>query len=204
MNRKTLAAIIVIGALSLAGAVLPRALAKAGHGMDHSMHMGAMNMKPAVKADVLSLESIHSKHVPMVLMSIEKARKAVEAGDKKAALAELDKAKNMLVAIHAALGTHVKPKFANSLCPIMGSPIDPAKVTPDLTRKYKGQTVAFCCAGCPTKWDQLTDAQKDAKLANAKPTLQQVWTCPMHPQVKTSGPGMCPVCNMKLVPARGQ
>ena len=35
--------------------------------------------------------------------------------------------------------------FANTKCPIMGRPIDPAKVTESLTRDYKGQKVAFCC-----------------------------------------------------------
>jgi cobalamin-dependent methionine synthase I len=46
----------------------------------------------------------------------------------------------------------------------MGGRIDPAKVPDSLTRQYKGQRVAFCCAACPAAWDKLTDAQKDAKL----------------------------------------
>ena len=54
--------------------------------------------------------------------------------------------------------------FVNGTCPIMGTPIDPANVTPDLVREYKGQKVAFCCAMCPPQWDKLTDAEKDAKL----------------------------------------
>ena len=28
------------------------------------------------------------------------------------------------------------------------------------------------------------------------------WTCPMHPEVKQSGPGKCPKCGMDLVPAK--
>ena len=43
-------------------------------------------------------------------------------------------------------------------------PIDPAKVSSKLTRMYKGQKVAFCCAGCPATWDKLTDADKQTKL----------------------------------------
>jgi hypothetical protein len=54
--------------------------------------------------------------------------------------------------------------FANTKCPIMGGAIDPAKVPESLTRVYKDQKVAFCCAMCPGQWDKLTDAQKDAKL----------------------------------------
>ncbi len=29
----------------------------------------------------------------------------------------------------------------------------------------------------------------------------QVWTCSMHPQIRRSEPGLCPVCNMNLIPA---
>jgi hypothetical protein len=197
MNRKMLATVVVIVAVAVAGAILPHALAQAGHGTGHSGHMGGM--QPA-KAEVLSIENIHSKHVPMVAASSETAKKALESGDRRTVLAELNKAQQMLATIHAALGKHVKPQFANNLCPIMGSPINPAKVTKNLIRDYKGQKVAFCCAGCPATWDKLTDAEKNIKLAKAKPTLQKIWTCSMHPQVKVPKPGSCPLCNMKLIP----
>ncbi|MCY2929079.1 MAG: hypothetical protein NTV86_06215 [Planctomycetota bacterium] len=55
--------------------------------------------------------------------------------------------------------------FANARCPIMGNPIDPAKVPASLIRDYKGEKVAFCCGGCPGAWDMLPASQKDAKLA---------------------------------------
>ncbi len=60
-----------------------------------------------------------------------------------------------------------KSAFVNLRCPIMGTPIVPGNVTPDLTREYKGQKVAFCCSMCPPAWDKLTDAEKDAKLKAA-------------------------------------
>ena len=57
-------------------------------------------------------------------------------------------------------------EYANVNCPIMtGSKINPAKVTDELTRTYKGKKVAFCCAGCPGAWDKLSDDEKDTKLA---------------------------------------
>lgn len=55
--------------------------------------------------------------------------------------------------------------FANARCPIMGNPIDPAKIPASLVRDYKGEKVAFCCGGCPGMWDMLPAFQKDAKLA---------------------------------------
>jgi len=30
----------------------------------------------------------------------------------------------------------------------------------------------------------------------------KVWTCSMHPEVRRSGPGLCPKCQMKLIPVR--
>lgn len=29
-----------------------------------------------------------------------------------------------------------------------------------------------------------------------------VYTCPMHPQIRESKPGKCPICGMNLVPAK--
>ena len=55
----------------------------------------------------------------------------------------------------------------NTVCPMMGTTIDPAKVPENLTRKWKGQTVGFCCGGCPADWDKLSDEAKDMKLKEA-------------------------------------
>lgn len=123
---------------------------------------------PAAQS-VASLEEIYARDLPAAIMAVGQAVKAAESGDKKTELAELNKAVNMLVTIHAAIGKHVKPQFTNSRCPIMGSPIQRDKVDAGLTRDFKGQKVAFCCAGCPVAWDKLTDGQKEAKLASSKP-----------------------------------
>jgi hypothetical protein len=34
------------------------------------------------------------------------------------------------------------------------------------------------------------------------PASPEVWTCPMHPEIRKSEPGNCPICGMKLVPAK--
>ena len=34
----------------------------------------------------------------------------------------------------------------------------------------------------------------------APPTADTVYTCPMHPEVRQSGPGHCPKCGMALEP----
>ena len=61
----------------------------------------------------------------------------------------------------------VESKYVNEYCPIMGRPIDPATVTPELARRYEDKLVAFYCSRCPEQWDKLTDEEKDAKLLTA-------------------------------------
>ncbi len=205
MNKRRLATIvIVIGVAAIAGTTATYALAQTKAGTVPHGQMAKMNMKHSMMTETLSLEKIHTENLPIVMLSVDKAVRAIESGDKKIALAELHKARKMLIAIYGAIGTHLKPQFANNRCPIMGSPINPEKVTKNLVRDYMGQKVAFCCAGCPSTWDKLTDAQKQTKLAKVKPTLQKVWTCSMHPQIKLPKPGSCPLCNMKLIPVSTQ
>ncbi len=197
MSKKNLIVIIsTICVAVIAVVMLPMAQASSCHS-DHKK--SKMDMKGHMKSKPLSLEKIHSGHLPMVSMSIDKALMAIKLDDTKTALAELKKVKKMLAVIKEGIGKFVKPEFANIRCPIMGSPINPEKVTKDLIREYKGQKVAFCCAGCPAAWDKLTDARKNAKLSKVKPALQKVWTCSMHPQIKQPKPGSCPLCNMKLI-----
>jgi 23S rRNA pseudoU1915 N3-methylase RlmH len=142
-----------------------------GHGEKSKVECKA-DMKK-ISAKPLSLEKVYAKHFPMVTMSIDKALKAIDLGDRKTALAELTKAKKMMAMINKAISKLVKPKFANATCPIMGSPINSDKVAKNLIRDYKDQKVAFCCAGCPASWDKLSDATKDAKLAKAKPKAME-------------------------------
>jgi hypothetical protein len=149
--------------------LLTSAKAEVGH-----EHSGKMDMKKDMKVKPLSLEKIHSGHLPMVSQSIDKAIKAVKVGNKETALVELLKAQKMLATIKDGIGKHIKPKFANTRCPIMNSPINSDKVTKNLIRDYKGQKIAFCCAGCPAAWDKLTDAQKQGKLAKVKPAPSQI------------------------------
>ncbi len=174
MSKTRLVAIVsIVGIAAIVAISFPLATTKAETGHEHHGQMGKMDMKKDMTqhaaADALSLEKIRSEQMPMVVKSIEKAIEAVESGDKETALAELHKAQKMIVGINEAIGKHIKPKFVNSKCPIWEIPIEPDKVTKDLIRDYKGQKVAFCCADCPPKWDKLSDAQRDAKLAKAKP-----------------------------------
>ena len=44
--------------------------------------------------------------------------------------------------------------------------------------------------------------QSGATMPKAKPAQQVIYTCPMHPEIRSSKPGNCPKCGMKLVPVK--
>lgn len=127
---------------------------------------------------------VHGEAIPATLKTIDKVMAAINAGDNKTALSELIKARKTLVAIHKDLGKLVSPRFINAYCPIMGSPINPNKITKKLTRTYKGQQVALCCGGCIGPWDKLTDAQKEAKLKAAEAKQEPAGSDDGHSQHK--------------------
>ena len=118
----------------------------------------------------VTLKQVDAKILPMSLKSIDVAQKALELGDHAQVAKELSHLKAMLIQIQSAVAKEIGPALANVKCPIMGAPIRPDRVTPDLVRQYQGQKLAFCCAGCPEMWDKLTDTNKQAKLKASLPT----------------------------------
>jgi len=136
--------------------------------------MWAADMKPEkTEMPTMTLAQLHAKQLPLIRQTLENVRKAVEAGQKEQALAELKKVKDLLTMTDQILAQNIQPAFVNTVCPIMGSKIDPAQVTPALTREFNGQKVAFCCAMCPPAWDKLTDTQKQAKLSAAQAAAEK-------------------------------
>ena len=168
MNKRKLTTIVSIAGIGVIVAAFSIAQAGSCSCCSKPGQKPQIDMKKPVTPGTMSLEKIHSEHLPMVSGSIEKAIKAIEAGDSKTALAELREANNILININDAIAAHTKPVFANVRCPIMGSTIAADKVTKELIREYKGRKIAFCCRGCPAVWDKLADAEKSDKLANTE------------------------------------
>ena len=88
--------------------------------------------------------------------------------------------------------------------PVCGMQVDPA-ATPH-RGAHDGRRYYFCCAGCRRKF--IADPEKYRDGAEAKPGAPlgregTVYTCPMHPQIRQSGPGACPICGMALEPEAG-
>jgi Cu+-exporting ATPase len=104
-----------------------------------------------------------------------------------------------------------KTEIAQKLCPVTDDPINP-----DIFVDYNGRRIYFCCDMCPPQFKK--DPEKYLKKldeqmksgAGAKPSEAAapaaageavVYTCPMHPDVKSDKPGNCPTCGMALAPA---
>ncbi len=90
--------------------------------------------------------------------------------------------------------------------------------------RYRDHQLYFCSASCESKFkahpdryltedasehshhhhhdhhevspDQIKQPHHRAEKENS----EGVWTCPMHPEIRRSGPGSCPVCGMALEP----
>ena len=93
---------------------------------------------------------------------------------------------------------HHAPAEGSAIDPVCGMTVDPhtAKHRAD----YRGHPYYFCSAGCKAKF--TTDPQKYlSKVKEAAPVAEgTIYTCPMHPQIRQSGPGNCPICGMALEP----
>jgi YHS domain-containing protein len=59
--------------------------------------------------------------------------------------------------------TQASPSVMNTACPFSGKP-----VAEGMNASYEGKTVGFCCKGCASKFDSMSTAEKQAKMANVK------------------------------------
>jgi Cu+-exporting ATPase len=68
----------------------------------------------------------------------------------------------------------------------------------------EGRTLLFCSAGCREKYlaDPERAAPAHAHQSEPAPSAPPgaTYTCPMHPEVRQTGPGACPSCGMGLEP----
>lgn len=83
--------------------------------------------------------------------------------------------------------------------PVCGMVVDP-RATPQRATEG-GRTFYFCSAGCQQKFE--ADPPRYLSPERAKEPVEPVpegtvYTCPMHPEVRQSAPGSCPICGMAL------
>ena len=80
--------------------------------------------------------------------------------------------------------------------PVCGMTVDPRTAG---HAAYQGTTFYFCSEGCRTRF--LADPKHYlAPAPKADASDDQIYTCPMHPQIRQAGPGFCPICGMALEP----
>ena len=84
--------------------------------------------------------------------------------------------------------------------PVCGMEVDPA--TAKHRAEHAGKTYYFCCAGCGAKFAANPQAYV-LERAPPSPVNQPagiIYTCPMHPQIRSAEAGACPICGMALEP----
>lgn len=57
----------------------------------------------------------------------------------------------------AGEGSAIAAGSVNSICPIGGDGVGAG--SPTVT--YKGTVIAFCCGGCVTKWNAMSESEQD-------------------------------------------
>jgi P-type Cu+ transporter len=98
---------------------------------------------------------------------------------------------------HDAHGVQAEGKTATD--PVCGM-----KVNPDTTphhAEHAGEVFHFCSAGCHAKFVADPGAYLTKPPRPREPAAPgAIYTCPMHPQIRQTGPGSCPICGMALEP----
>ncbi len=87
--------------------------------------------------------------------------------------------------------------------PVCGMEVTPSKSAGSIS--HHGETFCFCSEHCLTRF-QAAPERYLATQARTEPSREFAagagpeYTCPMHPEIKKSGPGSCPKCGMALEP----
>lgn len=83
--------------------------------------------------------------------------------------------------------------------PVCGMTVDPSSARH--TAEHEQTRYFFCSENCKAKF-----VADPARYATPQPKAEKpalagiIYTCPMHPQIRQSGPGSCPICGMALEP----
>ncbi len=83
--------------------------------------------------------------------------------------------------------------------PVCGMHVDTS--TEKYCAEHDHQVYYFCSAHCHGKFVAAPGTYSTSKLQTGESTPSAIYTCPMHPEVRQTGPGNCPICGMALEPA---
>jgi P-type Cu+ transporter len=86
--------------------------------------------------------------------------------------------------------------------PVCGMNVDPGNAKH--SAGYSGRSYYFCSQGCKTKFVvdpvRFAEAKREAPVPDQTIDKGTIYTCPMHPEIRQTGPGNCPICGMALEP----
>jgi len=83
--------------------------------------------------------------------------------------------------------------------PVCGMHIDTS--TAEYRAEHDQKFYYFCSAHCHSKFVASPETYSTSKPQTRESTPSTVFTCPMHPEIRQTGPGSCPICGMALEPA---
>jgi len=93
-----------------------------------------------------------------------------------------------------------QPVEADVLDPVCGMTISPADSVGEV--EYHGHTYYFCNESCLDRFkanpEEFVGVAAASRQISADPKAE--YTCPMHPEIRQTGPGSCPICGMALEP----
>ena len=88
------------------------------------------------------------------------------------------------------------------LDPVCGMTISPADSVGEV--EYRGHTYYFCNQSCLDRFkaspDEFVGPGAGSRQISAPADPGSEYTCPMHPEIRQTGPGSCPICGMALEP----
>ena len=90
--------------------------------------------------------------------------------------------------------------------PVCGMTVDPDRAAGSF--EHKGETYFFCSKSCLNKFKDNPAAfvgvvsKPDTASRVDRAAESNIYTCPMHPEVRQEGPGSCPKCGMALEPLK--
>ncbi|MFG1393430.1 heavy metal translocating P-type ATPase [Xanthobacter agilis] len=84
--------------------------------------------------------------------------------------------------------------------PVCGMSVEPAKAK--YAARHAGKTYFFCSSSCETKFKADPAVYTGEKAPPPPEAVPEgtIYTCPMDPEIRQVGPGICPICGMALEP----
>lgn len=105
---------------------------------------------------------------------------------------------------------HHKHGHSAAGSPTVTDPVCGMTINPDTApgkSNFGGSTYFFCNPSCKSKFDanpeRYVQGQPDREHPAQTTGLEAEYTCPMHPEVRQTGPGICSKCGMGLEPVSG-